>query len=123
MQQAAGCIIGKDYPKPIVDHDIVRQQNISRMAAAYAKSKSGKSGNFYLPFLITNITIINFQSLSWKIDIHDVLHFQCPCFHAHEIFFFVRFSHLICPSIVFSHCLPQVYSYKLISKKYGETGS
>ncbi|RUS76899.1 hypothetical protein EGW08_015338 [Elysia chlorotica] len=43
MQQAAGCIIGKDYPKPIVDHDVVRQKNIQKMAAAYAKSKSSTS--------------------------------------------------------------------------------
>jgi len=31
----SGCIIGKDYPKPIVDHDTVRQQNIKKMDAAY----------------------------------------------------------------------------------------
>ena len=50
MQQTAGCIIGKDYPKPIVDHDIVRQQNIQKMAAAYAKSKSSNPGNLYFKF-------------------------------------------------------------------------
>ncbi|KAL4225263.1 hypothetical protein ACF0H5_015951 [Mactra antiquata] len=42
IQEKCGCIIGKDYPKPIVDHDIVRKQNISRMAAAYARRKGEK---------------------------------------------------------------------------------
>ncbi|XP_064600312.1 cryptochrome-1-like [Liolophura sinensis] len=35
VQQAAGCVIGKDYPKRIVDHDVIRPINIKRMAAAY----------------------------------------------------------------------------------------
>ncbi|XP_046364932.2 cryptochrome-1-like isoform X1 [Haliotis rufescens] len=39
VQKAAGCVIGKDYPKPIVDHDNVRKANIKKMAAAYAKRK------------------------------------------------------------------------------------
>ena len=30
-QKAAGCIIGKDYPKPIVDHDVISKKNIARM--------------------------------------------------------------------------------------------
>ena len=34
-----GCIIGKDYPKPIVDHDVVRKVNIDKMAKAYQQSK------------------------------------------------------------------------------------
>lgn len=37
VQQAAGCIIGKDYPKPIVEHEIVSKKNIQRMKSAYAK--------------------------------------------------------------------------------------
>ncbi|KAK3103392.1 hypothetical protein FSP39_018906 [Pinctada imbricata] len=44
MQEKAGCIIGKDYPLPIVDHDEARKTNIERMAKAYSK-KPGKSGN------------------------------------------------------------------------------
>lgn len=39
VQQTAKCIIGKDYPKPIVDHDVARQQNLERMKEAYKKSK------------------------------------------------------------------------------------
>ncbi|XP_042239128.1 cryptochrome-1-like isoform X2 [Homarus americanus] len=39
-QKAAGCIIGQDYPKPIVDHDIARKQNLERMSKAYAAGKS-----------------------------------------------------------------------------------
>ena len=34
-QKQAGCIIGKDYPKPIVDHDKVSKENMSRMKLAY----------------------------------------------------------------------------------------
>lgn len=37
VQQAAGCIIGKDYPKPIVEHEVVSKKNIQRMKLAYAK--------------------------------------------------------------------------------------
>ena len=36
VQKAAGCIIGQDYPRPIVDHKKVREENIKRMAKAYA---------------------------------------------------------------------------------------
>ncbi|KAI3644969.1 hypothetical protein MP228_011133 [Amoeboaphelidium protococcarum] len=35
-QKKAGCIIGVDYPRPIVDHDIVRKENIDKMKQAYA---------------------------------------------------------------------------------------
>ncbi|MPC97358.1 Cryptochrome-2 [Portunus trituberculatus] len=34
-QRAAGCIIGQDYPRPIVDHSIVMKRNLDRMAKAY----------------------------------------------------------------------------------------
>ncbi|XP_075046564.1 cryptochrome-1-like isoform X2 [Mixophyes fleayi] len=37
LQERAGCIIGKDYPKPIVVHETVSKQNIQRMKAAYAR--------------------------------------------------------------------------------------
>ncbi|KAG8434639.1 hypothetical protein GDO86_012849 [Hymenochirus boettgeri] len=37
LQERAGCIIGKDYPKPIVEHEVVRKKNIQRMKAAYAR--------------------------------------------------------------------------------------
>ena len=47
LQTAAGCIIGKDYPRPIVDHDVVRKRNIERMAKAYnnAKAKDNSKGD------------------------------------------------------------------------------
>ncbi|XP_062617610.1 cryptochrome-1-like [Saccostrea cucullata] len=44
VQEKAGCIIGKDYPKPIVDHDVMRKRNIERMAKAYSANKSENSG-------------------------------------------------------------------------------
>ncbi|CAG9467200.1 unnamed protein product [Pedinophyceae sp. YPF-701] len=43
VQQKANCVIGKDYPKPIVDHDDARKECISRMAAAYKARKEGAS--------------------------------------------------------------------------------
>lgn len=52
VQQAAGCIIGKDYPHPIVQHEVISKKNIQRMKLAYAKrsadpaeSPSKKQGN------------------------------------------------------------------------------
>lgn len=38
--KAAGCVIGQDYPRPIVDHDSIHKVNIGRHKAAYAKAKS-----------------------------------------------------------------------------------
>ncbi|KXZ45826.1 hypothetical protein GPECTOR_50g620 [Gonium pectorale] len=40
VQRRAGCLIGKDYPRPIVDHATVSKNNISRMAEAYRANKS-----------------------------------------------------------------------------------
>lgn len=45
IQETAGCIVGKDYPRPIVEHEVVHKNNIQRMKAAYAKrSPEGKDG-------------------------------------------------------------------------------
>ncbi|XP_035217616.1 cryptochrome-1-like isoform X2 [Stegodyphus dumicola] len=41
LQEQLGCVIGKDYPARIVDHDEARVQNLRLMDAAY----KGKSGN------------------------------------------------------------------------------
>ncbi|KAI8802800.1 FAD binding domain of DNA photolyase-domain-containing protein [Cladochytrium replicatum] len=43
VQKQAGCIIGVDYPKPIVDHEVAMKQNMERMKAAYADGKKGKA--------------------------------------------------------------------------------
>jgi cryptochrome len=40
VQRRANCVIGKDYPKPIVDHATIHKENISRMAAAYKEDKA-----------------------------------------------------------------------------------
>uniref|UniRef100_A0A6J0V250 Cryptochrome-1-like n=1 Tax=Pogona vitticeps TaxID=103695 RepID=A0A6J0V250_9SAUR len=40
IQERAGCIIGKDYPRPIVVHEEVRKRNLERMKAAYARRSS-----------------------------------------------------------------------------------
>lgn len=43
VQQAAGCIIGKDYPQPIVQHEVISKKNIQRMKMAYAKRPSASA--------------------------------------------------------------------------------
>ena len=40
VQKGVGCIIGEDYPKPIVDHDSIHKVNIQKMKAAYAGNNS-----------------------------------------------------------------------------------
>lgn len=43
-QEACGCVIGKDYPKPMVDHSTVNKINMGKMKNAYdaAKPLGGK---------------------------------------------------------------------------------
>merc|ERR1712079_408607 len=43
VQKAAGCIIGTDYPRPIVKHEIVVKENMAKMKAAYDAAKAGKT--------------------------------------------------------------------------------
>lgn len=43
VQQRAGCIVGKDYPKRIVIHEDVYKVNISKMSAAYKNNKKDTS--------------------------------------------------------------------------------
>lgn len=42
VQQKAGCIIGKDYPEPLVDHKEASNANKARLKEAYALQKEGK---------------------------------------------------------------------------------
>lgn len=41
VQKQAKCIIGEDYPKPIVDHGKVSKENIQKMKIAYANQSTG----------------------------------------------------------------------------------
>lgn len=41
-QKKYGCIIGKDYPQRIVDHDVAMKANLIKMKAAYAAKNHGK---------------------------------------------------------------------------------
>ena len=43
IQKECGCIIGKDYPLPIVDHALVSKQNISKHKLAYDNSDAPPS--------------------------------------------------------------------------------
>jgi len=48
VQKAAKCIIGKDYPRPVVDHAKVSAENIARFKRALSETKAtgakGSSG-------------------------------------------------------------------------------
>ena len=44
VQKAAGCIVGKDYPKPIVEHDVASKANMEKHAKAYAAHKAAHGG-------------------------------------------------------------------------------
>jgi cryptochrome len=39
VQQSCGCVLGRDYPFPIVDHTAASKRNMERMKAAYARNK------------------------------------------------------------------------------------
>lgn len=54
VQEKAGCIVGKDYPKPIVEHDKIRKKNIERMAQAYNASKTEGGGTEIMITLQSN---------------------------------------------------------------------
>jgi deoxyribodipyrimidine photo-lyase len=41
--QAAGVTLGRDYPAPVVDHDIARQRTLERFAAAAAARTGAKA--------------------------------------------------------------------------------
>ena len=41
VQRAAGCVIGKDYPRPIVDHKAAVKTNLARMKKARADHYGG----------------------------------------------------------------------------------
>ncbi|TNN55229.1 Cryptochrome-1 [Liparis tanakae] len=45
VQQAAGCIVGKDYPHPIAQHEVISKKNIQRMKLAYAKKSADAAGS------------------------------------------------------------------------------
>lgn len=43
VQKQAGCIIGVDYPRPIVEHEIISKENMTKMKAAYARGAKGNA--------------------------------------------------------------------------------
>ncbi|KNC82545.1 hypothetical protein SARC_05172 [Sphaeroforma arctica JP610] len=42
VQKKANCIIGKDYPYPVVDHNTVKNANLTKMKDAYGRHSDGK---------------------------------------------------------------------------------
>jgi cryptochrome len=45
VQVAAGVVIGKDYPEPIVDHAVISKSNMGRMKAAYDAQKLAEASD------------------------------------------------------------------------------
>lgn len=45
VQKGCGCIIGKDYPKPIVDHKDVSKDNMGKMHDAYDANKEAEAAS------------------------------------------------------------------------------
>ena len=43
VQEEARCIVGEDYPAPIVDHQTVHKINIQRIKAAYDANAKGSA--------------------------------------------------------------------------------
>ena len=39
VQEAAGCIVGKDYPKPMIDHKKASKENMVKMKVAFNHAK------------------------------------------------------------------------------------
>ncbi|XP_037792441.1 cryptochrome-2-like [Penaeus monodon] len=54
VQKAAGCIIGQDYPRPIVDHQKAREENLKRMGQAYQADENANVG----PLDIQSVEVI-----------------------------------------------------------------
>ncbi|KAI8474142.1 MAG: FAD binding domain of DNA photolyase-domain-containing protein [Monoraphidium minutum] len=44
VQRACGCVVGRDYPFPVVEHTAASRRNMERMKAAYAASRWGAWG-------------------------------------------------------------------------------
>lgn len=42
VQQKAGCVIGKDYPAPLVDHKVAMAENMAKLRESYHKKLYGK---------------------------------------------------------------------------------
>ncbi len=41
VQEAAGCVVGRDYPQPMLDHAAACKANMERLGAAYAAARAG----------------------------------------------------------------------------------
>lgn len=44
VQRAAGCVVGRDYPAPIVDHAVASKECMRRMGEAFAASRGEGGG-------------------------------------------------------------------------------
>lgn len=57
VQRAAGCIIGQDYPRPIVDHSVAMKRNLERMGKAYRAGESESSSEYSMAVLFSTCVV------------------------------------------------------------------
>lgn len=50
IQKASKCIIGKDYPLPMVHHSTVASINSERMKQVYIQLKKYRGPGWYIPY-------------------------------------------------------------------------
>jgi cryptochrome len=43
VQAAAGCVVGRDYPAPIVDHAVALKDNLQRLQAVFAAARGDRA--------------------------------------------------------------------------------
>ncbi|KAK4535985.1 hypothetical protein CDCA_CDCA06G2010 [Cyanidium caldarium] len=39
VQREAGCVVGRDYPYPIVDHEVVSKENLAKMSEVFSRER------------------------------------------------------------------------------------
>jgi cryptochrome len=58
VQEASGCMVGKDYPKPMVDHIIASKDNMLKMKIAYAKAEEDAKIQKMVESLVTRLETV-----------------------------------------------------------------
>ena len=55
VQEASGCVVGKNYPKPMVDHKIASKDNMLKMKIAYEKAEGEAKAKRMVESVITKL--------------------------------------------------------------------
>ena len=76
VQRAAECVIGKDYPRPIVDHKEAVKTNIARMKRARAEHYGGDGADEGDLFELSNQALFLCLYVNWVTD-YKQLNLSC----------------------------------------------